>query len=310
MAGSYDGPVVVRREQHHLDLVVHLPGCAPLVIENKVFSPPDEKQLDDYVSKNIPAAGLTSPSLGLLSLSDPGWPQDRYGGWRWMPYSQVAGRLSELLDAGAVDDPFVDGLLRRWVRMLGDLQSLVDATQPTTLDEPLLLDGDVVAVLESVKLHDALQKFRSRSVLHLLGHRFAAEDLRPDSSKSEFTNGSPLLSVGVELPNRTRIGWQLQGQQWRRFLIVPEELSGQSPEKKLLQDDYAGSLHDGWFDFTAEQSLGPFQPAPTSTFKHYAPDFVYDYVKVPGATVGQVLELGVVVLRVALAYRDELLRRR
>ncbi len=36
----------VRREHLSLDLIIELPGYAPMVIENKVFSLPDEKQLD------------------------------------------------------------------------------------------------------------------------------------------------------------------------------------------------------------------------------------------------------------------------
>jgi hypothetical protein len=33
-------------ESSHLDLILHLPGLAPIAVENKVFSVPDEEQLD------------------------------------------------------------------------------------------------------------------------------------------------------------------------------------------------------------------------------------------------------------------------
>ena len=58
----------VWRERNHLDLVVHLPGYRPVVIENKVFSIPDEAQLEGYAAHNIPKAGLVTFTPVLLSL--------------------------------------------------------------------------------------------------------------------------------------------------------------------------------------------------------------------------------------------------
>jgi hypothetical protein len=40
--------------------------------------------------------------------------------------------------------------------------------EPDALDEPLLLDGEDVEILKTVRLHDALQKARTRRVRHLL----------------------------------------------------------------------------------------------------------------------------------------------
>ncbi len=41
------------REPAHLDLVLHLPGLAPIAVENKVFSTPDEEQLDRYAEGTL-----------------------------------------------------------------------------------------------------------------------------------------------------------------------------------------------------------------------------------------------------------------
>ena len=41
----------IQRERKNLDLVIELRGLAPVIIENKVFSPPDEEQLDEYSEK-------------------------------------------------------------------------------------------------------------------------------------------------------------------------------------------------------------------------------------------------------------------
>ena len=73
----------VFKELHHLDLIVELDGARPIVVENKVFSLPDEGQLDRYTTTNIPATGLAPATKLLLSLADPGWPGGSYDGWTW-----------------------------------------------------------------------------------------------------------------------------------------------------------------------------------------------------------------------------------
>jgi hypothetical protein len=73
----------VRREKNSLDLLFRWPGYNPLVIENKVFSLPDENQLEEYSARAT--RNGESPALWLLSLSDPGWPGGRkeLGGSEW-----------------------------------------------------------------------------------------------------------------------------------------------------------------------------------------------------------------------------------
>lgn len=61
----------VHREKNNLDLLFRWPGRDPLVIENKVFSLPDERQLNEYSVKAKKSG--ENPAFWLLSLSDPGW---------------------------------------------------------------------------------------------------------------------------------------------------------------------------------------------------------------------------------------------
>jgi hypothetical protein len=295
---------LVWREAHDLDLVVHLPSWAPLVVENKVFSLPAEDQLDRYAEHNAPAAGLEQPTLLLLSLTDPGWPEGTYGPWRWVPYRTLTKRICQVLEGEPHPDPFSDELIRRWIDMVHGLERLLALVEPTTLDEPLLLAGEDVEVLRTVRLHDALQKARTRRVRHLLERRFAERGLAYDFIESAFGMGGSLLSAGVYLPDGCLVGWQLQGTQFRRFLIAPDILAGASPAQKQARIQHADDSHAGWFQFEEEQVLGPFPAAPTPAYKHFNPAFLYDYIKVPGITIQQVLDLGEMTLRSALRYRE------
>ncbi|WP_407343365.1 hypothetical protein [Pengzhenrongella phosphoraccumulans] len=290
----------VFNELHHLDLIVELDGARPIVVENKVFSLPDEGQLDGYTATNIPATGLAPATKLLLSLADPGWPGGTYDGWTWVRYPDLARRVAAAIQRHLPDDDFTLGLVERWALMIDGLQTLTDHVSPHDPADPLLLDGDTVELLRPVSLHDALQKFRNFAMAHQLGQRFAELGLRCDGLQASFSKGMPILTVHVDVSDGSTVGWQLQGSQWRRFLIVPEALRGKGEAAKAKQVAYADAVHSRWFAFDDEQKAGPFAPAPSSTYKHFAPDFVYDYVKVPAISISQVLELGEISLRAAL----------
>lgn len=85
-----DGDPPVRREWRHLDLVVHVPQRPPLVVENKMFSLPDERQLDAYAT-TVSAHLSGEPSLVLLSLTDPGWPMGQPARPHTMDLPQLSG---------------------------------------------------------------------------------------------------------------------------------------------------------------------------------------------------------------------------
>lgn len=297
----------VRRESHNLDLVVELPHHAPLVIENKVFDLPDEGQLDRYSAVNIPGAvGPADLTKVLLSLTDPGWEAGEHDGWTWVSYSTLAQRVRRALHEAPHPDPFSQELVTRWADVVEGLERLVAFTDPQDTAEALLIRGDEVEILKTLRLHNALQKFRTRRVRSLLETYLAVRGLQYDLIESEFTKGTPLISVFVRLADEGQIGWQLQGNQFRRFLIVPPHLRGTSEDSKAQRVIYAREHHASWFDFTVEQELGPFSTAPTADFKHFAPGFVYDYdyLKVPGISIQQLLELGTCTLGAAIAYRD------
>ncbi len=292
----------VRREDHHLDLVVEIAGQRPIVVENKVLSLPDEAQLDGYTAKNIPAAGVPGAVKVLLSLTDPGWVDGQYAGWRLLSYDDVAARLVPAVERHLAEDMFVQQLVLHWAEMIGILSRIAALTAPER-DDPLLLDADAVELLRQLRLHDAYQKFRTRRVRHLLQQHLQRHHVAVDDLESGMTNGSPLLSGRLFMPDGAEIGWQLQGSQWRRFVITPEQYKGKSEAKKLERIAYADEHHRAWFTFAAEQELGPFAKAPTDDYKHYAPDFLYDYVRVPGITVQLVLALADTVLREGAEYR-------
>lgn len=85
------------RERRHLDLVIRLQDLAPIIIENKVFSPPRDTQLTEY-AEDVASRFAPTPEFVLLSLSDPRWPagQRELGGqlWRYRSYGDLGAGLA------------------------------------------------------------------------------------------------------------------------------------------------------------------------------------------------------------------------
>lgn len=292
-----DGVVHVRREARQLDLV--LEGQNSVVVENKTFSLPEEAQLDRYNAVNIPALGLQQPVRLLLALTNPGWPDGEYNGWRWVSYGDVALGLEASLREHPFADDFSQQVATRWIDMVRDLEVLVRYVEPDDEGAPLLLPAADTEILRPTRLVDALAKARVRRVRHACEQRLQAVDVPYDLVGSNFMKGSPLLEAAVSQADGCLLGWQLQGNQWRRFVRVSEPLHGRDEAARQRRIDHVAEAHSSWFDFRLESELVRAQAARTATYKHYAPDFVYDYVKVADLTVGEVLSLAEVVLRAA-----------
>lgn len=293
-------PTRVWREYKHLDLLIHFNGHAPLLIENKTFSLPDEDQLRRYAETVAPSLG-GHVDLVLLSLTDPGWPDGEFAvgedRWRWLSYGELAERItSEYWD----ETDFEPLIFAHESRLLGLLDRLAGAVSIKSLDEPFELPAEVREHLAKAGLADAAGKMRGHQLRRLIRERYDAEGLQPQLLEVSFTRGQPLVSAYWELANGDSVGWQLQGRQWRLAMIL-RSLAGRDAAAISQRAEYAAG-QTGWFDFAAFfQTMGlPDGATEQRPFNHYSPDFVYRYRSLgPGASVGSLVELAVAYGRLA-----------
>lgn len=287
----------VQRERRHLDLVVEMPGLAPVVIENKVFAPPDDAQLERYSSEHL--AGIDSPTLLLLSLGAPNWRDsvftDTSGAtWRHVSYRDLAIAMDDIVSS----IPGFDGeLLRRYLRFIRLLQELVEEVGEPGLDESIALDPATRGDLQSIRLHDAIGKLRARcaiaSVSRSMEELFCDETVRFDAN---FTNGQPLVEAFIRCDDGDWIGWQYQGDQWRLAVITDIHL-GKTAESRARRQEYVARKYIGWFDFTeiseligrASEKIPPRESA--GDFNGYNPNFVYRYRALPRLSLAELTTL-------------------
>ena len=295
------------REPAHLDLVLHLPGLAPIAVENKVFSVPDEEQLDRYAGGALARrrAGRSAYTRILLSLISPGWTM--YKGWRLLSYRELAEALRPQVMHIRAADAFAGDLVEHYIVFISLLVELFDLLGTPAPDEPLLLNRTVVGCLERARVSAGVQKARTSCVARELHSAVKNKGWSGIHVGYDFTNGMSLLE-GLESPRANgsdpagdALGWQLQSTQFR-LAVITSQLQG--PAHRKERETYVAERYSGWFDFTPLEAvtgaMGKMRAHEARSgrwnFQGYNPDFVYRYCTTPQLTPSQIVELGLLYL--------------
>jgi hypothetical protein len=317
------GPVV-ERERGDLDLILRLPGLRPAVIENKVWSLPDDTQLERYATGQISKLKSDCASI-LLSLTPPLWdgPTRTLGGrtWTYVSYQELAERLrragAELEASADADERFAGELICRYVRMVGHVQKAVAAAAGGRPDDPAWLGVEVRQLAQSVRIDDGLSKLRAHQALaHLVKDlrdrglvtgEAALDEARSASLpvasgwkhvrlgdrviglEAGFSRKEPLLSGLVMLEGGDGLWWQYQGRSWR-LAVTSTAYEGRGPVARAKRHAYIDATYDRWFDFSAVAALVGAEravpvPAPKGEIFHrYDPSMAYRQTRVDTAT--------------------------
>jgi hypothetical protein len=269
----------VDRERGNLDIVLHWDAHAPLVIENKVFAIPTAEQLDRYSVAT--ASWKTVPTLLLLSVSAPSFTAD---GWRHLTYRELAERIRS--SAPSAKSYEVETMLR-YAQLAEDLHSLVAGTEVRDREEPVWLTPSVLTAVSSSQMRAALHKARAQRVAQLINA--SIPDLEKPAA-SGMTNATPLVEALEYVDTEgmhIHLGWQLQGAQFRRAVVYHDKSITGRTQKSRLQRELVSEKNLHFFRFPT--GLGPVA-AGKKAFNHYAPSFVYRYVKAPTLTIGELLD--------------------
>jgi PD-(D/E)XK nuclease superfamily len=286
----------VQREKNNLDLLFRWPGRRPLVIENKVFSLPDEEQLEKYAVKA--KAGGESPTFWLLSLTDPSWRDGRKAlcssEWRWIGYKELAERIRSSL---APDDrSYATETMRHYADVVDLLCDLVASVVVTDSNETVSLPSDVQKALRDDRLTSSMGKLRAMTVAQRVRQALNAAGIAETVVESGLSHSLPRIEgfCAIGRAQDAQAGWQLQGG-WFQLGIKTPHLGGVSKQERQNRYDFANANKD-LFDFRClDEILGtggsatlPL-PRPDNPlgFNRYDPDFVYRYKKTPGLTVAQ-----------------------
>jgi hypothetical protein len=302
----------IKREKNNLDVVIELPGLAPVVIENKVFSPPDEEQLNRYSQKKI-VEQLENPTLILLSLENPKWEGNSMTSpsglsWRYVSYRDLSGALS-----GAVKEipGFGGDLIRHYVDVINLLQEALDEISVLNGAEQVFLASSTREILESIRMADAFGKLRARwSIAEISKMMKPLIGTSQIKFAANFTNGEPLIEAHILSKNGDGIGWQYQANQWR-LAVWSGSYVGVGDELRKEREDYVAEHYKTWFDFDPIQTLIGRKSSKISKkeleggFLCYAPNFVYRKRDLQDLTVSELEKLSLHYLTQAINLIDK-----
>jgi hypothetical protein len=283
------------RERGHLDLRLIPEGKGrALAVENKLFSPPNEDQLQRYEVTFLNRPQMTGCRQTLLSLTDPGWPDNRYGRWSWMSYGTLGDHLVETFSER---DDFAGQFACHWGRLcllLDELRSVVSIDDE---DEPYRLSDEVAEHLDK-----RLRAFADTLRAYQLHGRIRARlvDAENVDVAVSFTRGTALVQAFSEGPNGDLLGWQLQGRQWRLAAMVPQDRQyggrmcwGRDSDAGEARTLYLAEHYPDHFRFDELDAAG-IEAVPAATqkaFQQFAPRFTYQYRNVLGPTVRQLTDV-------------------
>jgi hypothetical protein len=266
----------VERERGHMDLVFHWPDRAPLVIENKVFSLPRRDQLDEYQA--VASKWPYTPALVLLSVSAPDFD---LGEWRYLSYADFSTRI---LDALPANSSYEVETMRRYAALVADLHHLVSAVDVQSDDEAVWLPGSLLAAISSSQMRAALHKARAQRVARVINDFLPGLE---QPAAGGVSNATPLVESFEYVCTRgmhLHLGWQLQGHQFRRAAVYHDQsVSGRSQESRKLREGVSRE-HPEFYSFPTRL---PHAPGGRKEFNHFAPSFVYKYVKTPSLTISE-----------------------
>jgi hypothetical protein len=300
----------VLREHKFIDLIIELPGLAPIVIENKVFAPIDEMQLIEYAEEKE-LKNFERPDFVCLSLGAPTWKESGFvtpsgHTWVYLSYQSLATGLADVVEEiGGFDGE----LLKGYVRFVQLLQNLAEELGFPDSHESITINDSIRVYLQKIRMHDAFDKLRSRSAMAMLEKSLKSQfDFEDVEFKTGFTNGEPLMEAFVPFANGDRVGWQLQGIQWR-LAVKTASYVGSSDESIQRRHDYVATEYSSWFDFSDiplmiagfSDKTPPIEKQ--GGFNRFNPDFVHRYRKIPGLTIAQLRMLSTHYIKRAIELR-------
>jgi PD-(D/E)XK nuclease superfamily len=295
------------REAGHLDLILYLPNLAPIAIENKVFSVPDEEQLDRYAESTLAQREAVGTRYGrvLLSLMSPGWTS--YNNWRVLRYRELAKALSPHMADIRTADAFAGDLVEHYVVFISQLVELFEVLGTPDADEPLLLTDPVASDLKRARISAGVQKARASCVARQLRRAVAERGWSGTHVGYGFTDGMSLLEgffpqgVGGKDQAGDELGWQLQGTQYR-LAVKTGVLQGRAHRKE--REAYVDERYSDWFDFKPLEAVAGIWGETHFNevrggrwnYQSYNPNFVYLYRPASQLTPSQIVELGLLYL--------------
>ena len=291
----------IRREWHHLDLVVAPGDGQPaLVIENKIGAIPTPDQLNRYYatlkSARLPFS-LESTTFVLLTLTPSSFALPEP--WRSVIYRELMPTFRETAESLTGADA---QLVAQYADMVAHLDQIAAAYDPAgNLDAPIALSHDERTLLNESRLLALVEKVRAGRFAELATNALSVDLGNASPVNAGFSKGFAINDWSIDGPAGRRFGWQIQGGQLRLVVVT----SPSDPRSRLEGEALVAELYDSYFDFTLPYQLAHVLKGYSGKkqWLSFGPNFIYRYALLqPETTWRHLLDLVVWFSRHALTF--------
>ena len=247
----------ISREEQNRDISVYANGKV-YVIENKLKSLPQKDQLLRY-QENLEARAEFGSGV-ITGIMPPSFicPEK----WKFLSYGEIGKRVREISEVEK--DEFLKTLIQKYAEMLCKLCEVMTKALDHYGNQ-LIAGGDCYG-LTNIKMDDILKKINAEEFIKYLRQSMEKE-LRPSIGeytllmRTDFYNKSAVIDIRYakieNIKKRTKtekretfvIGVQLQGNQYRRVVQVPDP-------KTCSDELWEKYKNKNWFwEYAAESKL-------------------------------------------------------
>ncbi|MFT4245343.1 MAG: PD-(D/E)XK nuclease family protein [Micrococcaceae bacterium] len=283
----------IHREKNNMDLVMYWTDKAPLIIENKVFSIPNFKQLEKYSEKAKKWEFNQTKKVLLSPISMDNLPE----GWKQKNYSWLSGEIKKSLSttkANNTEMKYAKETMEHYWKLCRDIQQIVEITKVLGEDETVWLTNEQLPSDEHSQLRNTLNKARAAHVAEYLRKQ---NNLSTERLNSTLSRTKPLVDLLelIELEDQGKMrpiyaGWQLEGDQFRRHVEIDKGESNQDlfgPKNKAQREKLMCEKEDILFKYP--KHLAKKESRQRNKFGNYGESGFYKYKNVPDLTVEQLI---------------------
>lgn len=286
---------VLYRENRNMDLTLVFENST-IVLENKVKSIPDEKQLRRY-QKKIESHDF----LYLLSVFKP----KQFTGFNFIGYDEIVELLSEISEEKInAEDKYEFELLNDYCQFINNFLKLTkewEKIEYFDFHTKFKVDNDVnnYSKLKKIRIHDLYHKIKYNQLCSLLLSSVKILLPKEDTSKlmpfEYFSNGTGAASLWYFLEyedkensvNEIRLELQIQDDMVRLMIISKKLYEIQAKlNKKDAIDKIYNSFNSKELDLITERNTYPLKGG----FNKFGNDLIYKYKKIRGENIPELVE--------------------
>ena len=296
----------VERERRNKDLTIYLEDNKKIIIENKVKSLPDIKQLESYSEENTYHI--------LLSLYEPDWnmnsdnsffiknAKNQNHKWHYVSYNVLLGKLKDL-NINSKHKVYLEDYVS-FISLLSELSLNIVNIKLDDEFEPL----KYYELFKEIRLHDLYQKIYFSKLNELLKKK--NDEINFEDSKSfifstDLQSQSGRISIILNSEYRDNIDLEINVHNDKLILLLSD-----MNKSDFLKNTQSYELINEYFSildkYSSDGIIYPTKPNEYCNTNQYFNIYRYRKTRINNKTIGEVLDIVIDGMNHIMKYKEDI----